>query len=96
MVRVRSPLLIPLERGTTIRVVVSTLLIALAVFVGFDMIQGLRSGTVYWATRWGHGHIDRALYPTAFWIIGATYLAGCAWFLYASVAEILYAMRRQK
>jgi hypothetical protein len=96
MERARSPLLIPPERGTIFRVVIGALFIALAGFIGVDMVEGLQNGTVFWATRFGHGHLDRALHPTAFWIVGVAYLAICAWLLYASVAEILYAIQRKK
>ena len=96
MERARSPLLIPPERGTAFRVVISTLLIAVAAFVGLDMIEGLHGGRVFWATRFGHGHIDRALHPTGFWIVDIAYLAICGWLLYISMAEIRHALQRKE
>ena len=79
------------------RIVLSTLLIALGVWVAVITLQGLHSGILVWPSRYEpHVRIDRVAQPKVFWIAAVVWFVICAWLIYASVAEILYATREHK
>lgn len=97
MDKARSPLLIPQARGITFRVIFSTLLIALGVWVAVITVEGLQSGSLIWPSRYQpHIRVDRLTHPTIFWITAVVWFGICVWMVYTSVAEILYATRRHK
>ena len=95
--RARSPLLIPEGRGTTFRVVVSTIFVALSVWVLVITLHGISTGSLIWPSRYQpHIRIDRLARPEVFWTTAVIWFGICAWLCYASVAEILYATRIRK
>ncbi len=97
MVRVRSPLRIPEERGVAFRVVLSTLVSALSVSIAAMTARGIQCGKIMWPSRYQpHVYVDQLTRPDTFWVAVVLYIVLCAWLLYASVGEILYTTRKHK
>jgi hypothetical protein len=92
----RSPLGFPERIGAAIRCVVSTLLVILDVFMFAVTVQGIQHGSLMWPSQYIKREIFRARQPTLFWIVAVLYLGICGWLFYASIAEIMYVLRRSK
>ena len=93
----RSPLLIPAGRGQVFRIIVGTAFVALGIYVAVITVQGLQTGVLMWPSKYEpHGWVHRMTQPTSFWTAAIVWTAMCAWLLYASIAEILYATRMRK
>ena len=90
-------MLIPERRGTAFHVVVSTIFIALSIWVFVITLYGIYTGSLTWPSRYQpHIRIDRLARPEMFWLTPVIWFGICAWLCYASVAEILYATRIHK
>jgi hypothetical protein len=89
--------MIPPQRGFAFRVVLSGCFLALGIWVSEITIQGVRSGVITWPTR-GQRHIPihRAVRPEFFWFTTILWFGICIWILYASITEMVYAVRMRK
>jgi hypothetical protein len=86
----------PERIGPTPRYVTSALFVILDVFIFAITLKGIQHGSLLWPVRHTDREVFRAAHPALFWLVAVLYLGICAWLLYASIAEVLYTLRRSK
>lgn len=86
--KLRSPMLVPQERGRTFRFVLAGLFVILGVCIIFGVTHGLLNGRMFAKySKYGVGsYVMRAEHPNAFWIATGVNTSLGIWILYIAAA----------
>jgi len=95
MAAATSPLRIPEKRGPVLRVIVSSLFLAICAYILYDTIIGLRIGKIYLPSRYSLGTtFFRDKDPNGFWYAVAFSFLMCAILGVQSIRELHYTAKR--